>query len=97
MIADITIFPVGEGSSLSDQVKEVLRVIHKSGLKYSLHSMGTNIEGELDDLFNVIRECHSVLKEKGCKRISTSIKIDERFDKVYTIEKKVDVLKKKYL
>ena len=97
MIAELTIFPVGEGTSLSDFVADVLKVIHESGLKYELHSMGTNVEGDLEDVAKVVKKCHQVLFEKGCKRISTSIKIDDRKDKVYSMGNKVNVLKKKYL
>ena len=96
MIAELSIFPVGEGTSLSDSVAEVLAVIHRSGVKYELHSMGTNIEGSLDEVFDIVRQCHTILVEKGCKRISTTIKIDDRRDKVYTMKEKVAVVKKKY-
>jgi len=97
MIAELTIFPVGEGASLSDYVAEVLAVIHESGLRYELHSMGTNIEGDLEEVARIVKRCHQVLFEKGCTRVSTSIKIDDRKDKAYSMQKKVDVLKKKYL
>ena len=88
MIAELTIFPVGEGTSLSDYVAEVLTVIHESGLKYELHSMGTNVEGDLDEIAGVVKKCHEALFAKGCQRIATTIKIDERRDKVYTMTKK---------
>jgi len=97
MIADLTIFPVGEGTSLSDYVAVVLKVIHESGLKYNLHSMGTNVEGDFDDIMAIVKKCHQELFEKGCQRISTSIKLDDRADKIYSMENKVDVLEKKYL
>ena len=97
MIAELTIFPVGEGTSLSDSVAAVLKTIHDSGLRFELHSMGPNIEGDLEDVARVVKECHRILFEKGCQRISTSIKIDDRKDKVYTMEKKVTVLQEKYL
>jgi len=97
MIAELTIFPVGSGTSLSDYVAEVLKVIHNSGLKYELHSMGTNVEGDIEDIARVVKMCHQALFNKGCKRIATTIKIDDRKDKTYSMEKKVKVVKKKYL
>ena len=97
MIAELAIFPVSEGTSLSDYVAEILKIIHKSGLKYELHSMGTNVEGNIEDIAAVVKKCHERLKEMGCDRISTNIKIDERFDKTYPMQYKVDVVKKKYL
>jgi uncharacterized protein (TIGR00106 family) len=59
--------------------------------------MGTNVEGSLDEVFDIVKKCHTVLAEKGCRRISTTIKIDDRRDKVYTMKEKVDVVRKKYL
>ncbi|MCP4723732.1 MAG: MTH1187 family thiamine-binding protein [bacterium] len=92
MIAELTIVPIGEGTSLSDYVAEVTRIINASGMKNELHSMGTNVEGELDDIIDIVKNCHQALKDKGCKRISTLIKIDERLDKVSSMERKVKVV-----
>lgn len=96
MLADLTIFPVGEGTSLSDDVAVVLKLIHESGLKYKLHGMGTNVEGEFDEIMALVKKCHQALFDKGCTRISTSIKLDERLDKPATIDHKISVLTEKY-
>lgn len=95
MIADLTVFPVGSGTSLSDYVAEVLKIIEKSGLNYELHSMGTNVEGEFDDIVNIVKECHEKLKEMGCGRITSTIKFDDRIDKTYPMRHKVDIVKQK--
>ncbi len=95
MIAELTIVPIGEGTSLSDYVAEVTRIIDKSGLKNELHSMGTNVEGDLDEIIAVVKQCHQALKEMDCKRISTLIKIDERLDKASSMKNKVKVVVEK--
>ncbi|MFQ6128539.1 MAG: MTH1187 family thiamine-binding protein [Thermoplasmata archaeon] len=77
MLAEVSIFPVGEGVSLSKWVARCLEIIDESGLEYQLNSMGTVIEGEYDEVMEVIRKCHmAVLRDT--ERVSTHIKIDDR-------------------
>ncbi len=54
--------------------------------------MGTIVEGELEDIMKVIMQMHEVPFENKAKRVSTSIKIDDRRDKTATMEKKVDAV-----
>jgi uncharacterized protein YqgV (UPF0045/DUF77 family) len=44
---------------------------------YRLHAMGTTLEGELDQVLAVVRQCFEAL-QADCNRISCSIKIDYR-------------------
>jgi len=77
MIVDFSIAPVGTGESLSAYVAEVFKIIEKSGLPYKHHSMGTNIEGDWDEVMAVIKACRDRMLEQA-NRISISIKIDDR-------------------
>ena len=77
VIAEFSMFPVDKGISLSPYVARVLDVVDQSGIDYELHAMGTILEGELEEVFAVIRRCHSVLEEE-CDRIETIIKMDYR-------------------
>ncbi len=94
-IAEITVVPVGVGSSVSDYVAEALRKVRARGLKYQLTPTSTIIEGELDELFQVLREMHESPFEKGAPRVLTVIKIDDRRDKPITMEYKVRVVQEK--
>jgi uncharacterized protein (TIGR00106 family) len=58
-------------------VARCLEVVATSGLDYSLHAMGTTLEGELDEVLAVVRRCFETL-HTDCNRISCSIKIDSR-------------------
>ena len=51
--------------------------------------MGTILEGELDVILAVIRRMHEVPFLQGGQRVLTSIKIDDRRDKVGTMEAKL--------
>jgi len=100
-MVEFSMFPVGNGESLSEYVARIMDIIDQSGISYRLNPMGTVIEGEWDDIMGLIKECHQKL-EQDCNRISTSIKIDyrkgsgSRMDaKVKGVEGKVGRLLKK--
>jgi len=77
MIADFAIAPVGKGESLSAEVAEAFRVIAASGVRYEHHAMGTNLEGDWDEVMDVIKACRDkMLRSAG--RVSITIKIDDR-------------------
>ena len=95
MIVELSIIPIGVGTSLSEHIAEVMRVIQESGLRYESHSMGTNIEGEWDEIMPLVKKCHERLYQKGVERISTILRISDRRDKPYTIEGKMESLGEK--
>ena len=55
IIAALSIFPVGEGTSLSNYVKASLEELKKSGLTIHIGAMATTIEAAtLDELFQAV-------------------------------------------
>ncbi len=95
MIVEVSVIPIGVGVSLSEYIAEVFKVIKDSGLKYESHSMGTNIEGDWDEIMPVIKRCHDALYTMGVERISTILRISERRDKPYTMRGKMESLEEK--
>lgn len=77
MIANFAILPIGKGESLSPYVAKVFKIIEESGLPFEHHEMGTNIEGEWDEVMALIKQCLDKLLEVA-ERIYASITIDER-------------------
>ena len=51
--------------------------------------MGTIIEGPLEQVLELAQRMHEVPFALGSKRVLTTIKIDDRRDKLATIESKV--------
>ena len=96
-IAEVSIVPLGTGSpSVSGYVASCLKVLDGSGLSYELHGMGTIIEGDLKDLFQVILKMHEAPFKEGALRVVTSIKVDDRRDKKASAQDKVkSVISKK--
>ena len=94
-IADLCVVPVGVCVSVSRYVAACEKVLTDAGLKIHLHTYGTNIEGEWDDVFAAVKRCHEVVHEMGAPRISTSMRIGTRTDRDQTMEEKVRSVEEK--
>jgi uncharacterized protein (TIGR00106 family) len=95
-IVFLTITPLGTGTtSVSSYVAGVEKLLRASGLKSQLTAMGTLIEGDLDAILAVVRKMHEHPFTQGAMRVSTSLQIDDRRDKVATIEGKMRSVEEK--
>lgn len=77
VLLEFSMSPFDKGESLSKYVAEILDHIDKSGISYRLNPMGTVLEGDWDEVMQVVKECFLIM-EKSCNRISISMKIDYR-------------------
>ncbi len=77
VLLEFSMSPLGMGESVSKYVMRSLDIIDKSGLDYEFHSMGTVIEGEWDEVMDVLRKCFEAMSS-DCSRISVGVKIDYR-------------------
>ncbi|NMC75779.1 MAG: MTH1187 family thiamine-binding protein, partial [Candidatus Methanofastidiosa archaeon] len=58
MIVEISFVPIGTGTSLSRYVAKVIKNLEKSGIKYQLTPMGTIVEGEWEEISDLIDHSH---------------------------------------
>ncbi|HEY4720948.1 MAG TPA: thiamine-binding protein, partial [Anaerolineae bacterium] len=58
------------------------------------HAMGTEIEGEFDQVMKVVRDCFQAMAA-DCNRIECSIKFDYRKGRSGLLQAKVDSVEKK--
>ena len=65
---------------MSAEVAESLAIIRASGLSYQLTAMGTIVEGEPEEVFELIKRVHINMRSKH-PRVSTSIDIDDKVGK----------------
>lgn len=79
--AEIQVIPIGVGVSVRKEVKRAHQIIEESGLTVTLHAYGTNVEGELSTIFDVVQQVHETLHAEGTVRLSTAMKIGTRTDK----------------
>jgi len=94
MLAVFSIVPIGVGSSLGDQLAEVLRIVDASGLPYKVNPMGTVVEGEWNEVMNLLKKCHRTVMKTG-ERAMTTISIDDRKGRPNRIEEKVRSIEKR--
>jgi len=89
VIMDLCVVPMGVGISVSKYVVACHEVLKDAGLKTELHAYGTNIEGEWDEVMFAVKKCHEKVHDMGSPRITTTIKLGTRTDRLQTIEDKV--------
>jgi uncharacterized protein (TIGR00106 family) len=94
MLVEFSIIPIGVGSSIGDQLAEVLKIVDTSGLPYKVNPMGTVIEGEWDEVIKLIKKCHRIVMKRG-ERALTTISIDDRKGKPDRIDEKVKSLERR--
>lgn len=94
-IMEISVVPIGVGSSVSNYVAKCIEIIKRSGLSYEVTAMGTIVEGDVEKLLEIALFMHRVPFSMGANRVLTNIKIDDRVDKHATIQSKVSSVKNK--
>ena len=95
VILDFCVVPIGVGVSVSKYVAACQKILEKAGLNYKMHAYGTNVEGEWDKVFAVIKECHETIHEMGAPRISTTIRVGTRTDRHQTMDDKIKSVEEK--
>lgn len=76
-VAAVAIAPSGTGSELSEYVAQSIGVIRESGLPNETNAMFTNIEGDLDEVLQTVRNATMVLASQGY-RTGVTLKLDIR-------------------
>jgi uncharacterized protein (TIGR00106 family) len=77
MLASFSIIPIGAGEELKARIAELVHVIEQSGLPYVMGAMQTTVEGEPDQVMDLIMACHRQAR-KSSARVLTHITIDDR-------------------
>lgn len=88
-LAEIQVVPLGVGVSVRKEVKRAHQLLKDAGLEVQLHSYGTNVEGELEDILAAVQTLHEVLHAEGAPRLVTSMKIGTRTDKTPSLAGKL--------
>jgi uncharacterized protein (TIGR00106 family) len=90
VIVDLCVVPLGVGVSVSAYIVECEKLIAAAGLSHTLHAYGTNIEGEWDTVFAVVKACHERVHEMGAPRITTTLKVGTRTDREQSMQQKLE-------
>lgn len=91
VIGDVSIYPIGEGTSLRSYVRAAIRTMARvRGLRLVPGAMSTVVEADdLGTIFLAVRKAHDALVTMGAPRIAIYLRIDHRLDKPETIEYKL--------
>lgn len=90
VMIDLCLIPIGVGVSLSPYIAQCQRIIEEAGLDHQMHSYGTNIEGPWDDVMAAVKRCHEAVHGMGAPRITSTMKLGTRIDKMQSMQDKVD-------
>ena len=96
-IVEVSVVPLGTKTpSVSQYVARAIKILDReTGLKHETTAMGTIIEGDVDKILAAVRKMHEEVFQEGATRVITTIKIDDRRDKVQSVKEKLDSLKNK--
>ncbi|SNQ46028.1 conserved hypothetical protein [Frankia canadensis] len=77
MLVAFSVTPIGAGEGVAELVAEAVRVVRASGLPHETTSMFTTVEGEWDEVMDVVRRAtEAVAAHAG--RVSLVLKADLR-------------------
>ncbi len=90
VLVDVCVVPMGVGVSVSKYVVECEKIFEAAGLNHQMHSYGTNVEGDWDEVMAAIKKCHQTVHEMGAPRIGTTIRMGTRTDREQSMQDKID-------
>jgi uncharacterized protein (TIGR00106 family) len=90
VLVDVCVVPMGVGVSVSKYVVECEKIFQAAGLSHQMHSYGTNVEGDWDEVMAAIKLCHETVHNMGVPRIGTTIRLGTRTDREQSMQDKID-------
>ena len=86
---DLSVIPLGVGTSLSPFIAACKKIIQQTGLDYELGPNGTAIEGEWEEVFSCVKACHEEVHKIGASRIYTNLRVNTRADRKHSFREKM--------
>lgn len=79
--AELTLHNVGNDEHRSHHIARAVHMFEEKGLRYQVGPSGTTVIGPVDQVFQALQECHTVLCEDHEPVISTvNVETRERFE-----------------
>ena len=90
-IVAVSLSPLGSGVGVSQYVAAALREVRaQDRVGFQLDSMFTTLEGDLDEIFALVRRMQEAVFAAGAERVGTVLKIDDRRDRAASMQEKVE-------
>ena len=81
-IMQLTIIPLGtKNPGVGQYVADIQQALRREGIPHELTDMGTIIEGEPKELFELAARLHALPFARGVQRVVTQLVLDERRDR----------------
>ena len=93
MLVAFSITPMGVGEDVAEYVADAVRVVRDSGLPNRTDAMFTTVEGDWDEVMDVVRRAVDAVAAKA-PRVSLSLKADLRPGVTGALDSKVEAVER---
>jgi len=93
MIVAFSVTPLGVGEDVGAHVAEAVRVVRESGLPNRTDAMFTSIEGEWDEVMDVVKRAVAAVEARA-PRVSVVLKADIRPGVTNGLTRKVETVER---
>jgi uncharacterized protein (TIGR00106 family) len=93
MLAAFSVTPLGVGDAVAEYVADAVRVVRDSGLPNRTDAMFTTVEGDWDEVMDVVKRAVEAVAAKA-PRVSLTLKADVRPGLTGALESKVEALER---
>ena len=85
----IQVLPKVDGDETLRIVDAVITYIKASGLRYAVGPFETTIEGDYDELMEIVRQCSLICVREGAPSVMSYVKISYNPAGVWSIDQKI--------
>jgi uncharacterized protein (TIGR00106 family) len=93
MLVAFSVTPLGVGEAVAEYVADAVRVIRESGLPNRTDAMFTTVEGEWDEVMDVVKRAVEAVAAKA-PRVSVTLKADIRPGAAGALDAKVEAVER---
>jgi uncharacterized protein (TIGR00106 family) len=93
MLVAFSVTPLGVGEAVAEYVADAVRVVRDSGLPNRTDAMFTTVEGEWDEVMDVVRRAVDAVAAKA-PRVGLTLKADIRPGVTGALDAKVETLER---
>lgn len=94
VLVNFAMFPTDKGTSVSQYVSKIIKLVRDSGFPYKLNPMGTTFETEtMKEALDVLERSYEVLKDHD--RVYSVVNFDIQKNKSNRIKSKVESIEQK--
>ena len=94
MLVAFSVTPLGVGEDVADYVADAVRVVRESGLPNRTDAMFTTVEGDWDEVMDVVRRAVDAVAAKA-PRVSLTLKADVRPGVTGALDAKVEAVERR--